>query len=181
MDRAYVRRMVQSYGDAQDHLHSQVAAHMCLLRTLANLVDGPVVECGVGYGFSTQALIAGLNDGSRLVSYDHDPKWEKRARAQVGNVPWDFRAKDSVEAAKEWPDGSVALFFLDTSHFYEPTRDELAAWLPKMKRDGILCGHDYAKCIGVERAVKEFLMKYRERFTLQTFPHDCGFFILWPL
>jgi hypothetical protein len=80
------------------------------------------------------------------------------------------------------------MFFLDTSHTYEDTKAELAAWIPKLHPEGLLCGHDYllyqrpdwsAKS-GVHQAVDEVAAANAARFRLQVLPHDQGLFLLWP-
>lgn len=55
-------------------------------------------------------------------------------------------------------DESVDAVYIDGLHTYEGVKNDLLAWLPKMKRDGWLLGHDYrpGKFDGVVRAVNEF-------------------------
>ena len=176
---------------------SEMAAHMPTLHMLASLWSwGSVVEVGVGRGWSTVALLSAMvRLGKRLISYDAIGERRPDSIKNWGiteNDPvlafWDFRIKSCADAAADFPDGSVSLFFLDTSHEYEPTKAELAAWLPKIHKDGVICGHDYllyqrpdwAAKSGVHLAVDEFAMAQRERFRLQVLPHDEGLFILWP-
>jgi predicted O-methyltransferase YrrM len=61
----------------------------------------------------------------------------------------------SVEAAKLIPDGSLDFVFIDALHTYEAVLEDLAAWHPKVRRDGIVAGHDY-RWDGVQKAVHEF-------------------------
>lgn len=49
----------------------------------------------------------------------------------------------SAESATRFPDGSVDLVFLDADHSYEAVRRDIRAWLPKLKRGGVMCGHDW--------------------------------------
>jgi hypothetical protein len=49
----------------------------------------------------------------------------------------------SVEAAKEFPDGSLDLVFIDGAHDYDNVRNDILAWRPKVRPGGILSGHDY--------------------------------------
>ena len=50
--------------------------------------------------------------------------------------------KDSLTASKDFDNGSIDFLFLDADHRYEPFTRDLHAWYPKMKRGGIMCGHD---------------------------------------
>lgn len=67
----------------------------------------------------------------------------------------------SVVAAHQINDGSLDFAFLDADHSYEGVRDDIAAWLPKVRKGGWLGGHDYANDMleydfsGVKRAVDE--------------------------
>ena len=63
---------------------------------------------------------------------------------------------DTVAAAFEFRDGTFDFVFIDACHEYEAVKADIAAWLPKVRRGGILCGHDYVgKHKGVKPAVDE--------------------------
>jgi predicted O-methyltransferase YrrM len=64
----------------------------------------------------------------------------------------------SVDIAYLIADGSLDLAFIDGDHEYESVRDDVAAWLPKVRKGGWIGGHDYWKAggfRGVDRAVDE--------------------------
>lgn len=65
----------------------------------------------------------------------------------------------SVVAATHYKNESLDFVFLDADHSYEAVQADIAAWLPKVRPGGILCGHDYANeaypLWGVARAVDE--------------------------
>lgn len=62
--------------------------------------------------------------------------------------------KMSVDAARDFADGSVDFLMLDGDHSYDAVRDDIAAWLPKMAPRSIISGDDYG-WPGVTRAVTE--------------------------
>ena len=49
------------------------------------------------------------------------------------------------------------MIFLDADHSYEAATLDIEAWLPKVKKNGILAGHDYINHLypGVKRAVDD--------------------------
>lgn len=66
----------------------------------------------------------------------------------------------SVEAAKEFLDGALDFVFIDANHSYAAVKEDIEAWLPKLKPGALLSGHDYANLddacgLEVQRAVDE--------------------------
>lgn len=61
----------------------------------------------------------------------------------------------SHEGANWFKDGSVDILFVDAGHSYEAVKKDIEAWLPKMKPNGIIAGHDYHSWEGVKKAVDE--------------------------
>jgi predicted O-methyltransferase YrrM len=67
---------------------------------------------------------------------------------------------ESHTAAKNFKDGSVDVIFIDAGHSYEAVKNDIQNWLPKMKSNSIIAGHDYtAAWPGVIKAVDEFFGK----------------------
>lgn len=81
----------------------------------------------------------------------------------------------SVEAARGVADGSLDWIFIDAMHTREAVLEDLAAWSPKVKKDGFILGHDYANHtrareaeFGVVEAVQEFCEKHGYYFAFLT-------------
>jgi cephalosporin hydroxylase len=76
----------------------------------------------------------------------------------------------SIEAAKRFPDRSLAFVWLDADHTYEGVCADIRAWRPKLRIGGVLAGHDYADHQpGVIKAVDELI----ENFAVCGVGTDC--------
>lgn len=140
-------------------------------------------EVGCAHGATTHRL---LQYCAQLRLYAVD-KWEKveggPEAGAMGETPgceaWDpvlgyrrFRTStkpyshrltvlrgDSAEMAEKVPDGSLDFVFIDADHRYPSVIKDLAAWVPKLKSGGTLCGHD-VHLPGVNRALLEKVPGY---------------------
>lgn len=60
----------------------------------------------------------------------------------------------SLDAAAVIADESFDLIFIDAEHSYSETSKDIGAWMPKVRKGGILCGHDCemrAEVVGLDR------------------------------
>ena len=68
----------------------------------------------------------------------------------------------SDQAADRFKAGSLDFVYLDAQHHFEAIKEDIAIWAPKIRKGGILGGHDYldgtieSGSYGVKRAVDEF-------------------------
>lgn len=66
--------------------------------------------------------------------------------------------KESLEATNDFASNSLDLVFIDAIHTYISCKRDIEEWLPKIKKGGLLCGHDYnIQFFGVIQAVNEIL------------------------
>jgi len=61
--------------------------------------------------------------------------------------------QDSAEAAHVFQDDSVDFVFLDANHDHDWVKRDILAWLPKVRKGGIIAGHDATRP-EVERVLK---------------------------
>lgn len=67
----------------------------------------------------------------------------------------------SWEMAKRIEDGWLDFVFIDASHDFRSVVNDIKAWQPKVKKDGLFCGHD-VQLPGVHRALNWLNIKYEE-------------------
>lgn len=153
------------------------------LRKRARAVPrgGLAVEVGSWRGRSTLVVASNLPSRARLYAVDtwagtpDDPEQHDRLYADAGDVYADFcrNLKAPIRAGRVTPlrmtslegaaellrrhgPGSFDFVFIDADHRYEAVAADIAAYLPLVRRGGIISGHDY-HWDGVARAVQEAL------------------------
>lgn len=65
-----------------------------------------------------------------------------------------FILQSSVEASKIFPDSYFDFIYIDAEHTYKAVKEDIKAWLPKVRHNGIIAGHDFGM-EGVKKAVIE--------------------------
>jgi len=72
--------------------------------------------------------------------------------------------KDSITASKDFEDESLDFVFIDADHTYEGCKGDIKAWYPKVKKGGLVSGHDFDNpnypTWGVRKAVEEMNLPY---------------------
>lgn len=96
----------------------------------------------------------------------YDDKLEDRCRENLKGTKCEVVKADSIEYSKLVPDESLDFVYIDADHRYETSKADIKAWFPKVRKGGIISGHDYIKdyyvnnvIFGVWKAVDEFAEK----------------------
>lgn len=85
---------------------------------------------------------------------------------------------DHYNYAKQIPDRSIDMAYIDATHTFEAVTNDLDVWSKKVKPEGFICGHDYAikRWEGVVKAVDNFVEK--NNLSLQIY-RDSSYLIHW--
>lgn len=117
-----------------------------------------MVEVGSLEGISTLLFASAVDTVYSVDCYDykvpetgripeHDQMFVEAERmfiSRTKDVPNIVKIrKTSLEAAKDFEDGSLDAVYIDAEHDEESVRADIRAWRPKIKRGGILSGHDF--------------------------------------
>jgi len=120
-----------------------------------------IAEVGVAEGASAIYLAEELLNRDKSftfyfiddLSYGHDYQlrslMKNVGKANLGQYI-EIIPVSSVEAACRFPDLHFDFVFIDASHKIEWTKADILLWYQKVKRGGILAGHDYNSNEGVE-------------------------------
>ena len=137
---------------------------------------GKIAEIGVDQGeFSELILKVTEPDLLHLVDIWDSKRYHgglfKKVTSKFKNLidleSIQIHRKLSTDAADDFEDDYFDWIYIDTTHSYDTTREELVKYAPKIKHDGIIAGHDYTmgswhslNRYGVIEAVHEFCVKY---------------------
>jgi hypothetical protein len=88
----------------------------------------------------------------------------------------------STDAVQNYEDETFDFIYIDACHLYESVLWDMENYFPKLKKGGILGGHDYFDCpaFGVIRAVDEFCVKYGYEITFLVESSQYGDWLLSP-
>jgi SAM-dependent methyltransferase len=133
------------------------------------------VEVGSWKGRSSSFMAVEILNSGKNIKFDCVDTWEGSIEHQEYDVITDKKLfdvfkenikpvnhiinpiqKSSLEAVNLYEDESLDFVFIDASHEYEDVRNDILAWLPKVKEGGFFGGHDYSPLWpGVVSAVNE--------------------------
>jgi len=65
------------------------------------------------------------------------------AKNRLLNYDVEFIQEFSVDGAKHVPDGSLDFVYIDANHELPYVIQDLYAWIPKVRKGGVISGHDY--------------------------------------
>lgn len=156
----------------------------CLKELASSLTPGSTwVEIGTWKGRSFAAVAESIPDGCELWAIDTwlgTPSELTTTHSDASNVYHEWLAnladlqesrpkvkmnylrEHSLEASNQFKE--IDVIFLDADHSEEAVFNDLTAWYPKLKSDGIFCGHDLYVWPGVEAALNRFGKEYGKVF-----------------
>jgi hypothetical protein len=99
-----------------------------------------------------------LPNGKGFDQLEYDEMYEyTKERLSVFGGRNIFIRKTSLEAANDMNE-QIDICFIDARHTYESVKEDIGLWGNRLRKGGLLCGHDYnhPNFPGVTQAVNEF-------------------------
>jgi len=110
-------------------------------------------EIGVSTGLFSEVLCQGIPDLELLCvdlweAYYHftansGKRHYEAAKTRLAPYNATLVKKKSVAAAADVPDGSLDFIYIDADHRFDYVMEDLIAWARKVRKGGIVSGHDY--------------------------------------
>jgi predicted O-methyltransferase YrrM len=158
----------QPYNQFSEHDEKTLA------RLAENICQGTFLEVGCWTGHSTSILAKRAkeifsdiivvdsfegNEGTPLYDYAKENEVKNIFISNMKELDlWDNISlfhMDSNEAHKFIDNESVIFLFIDAGHTYEQVKEDLINYIPKVKKGGIICGHDYESTTYNEKYINE--------------------------
>lgn len=104
-------------------------------------------EIGVAGGEHSEILWNNIKD-CELTAVDHwDIAWSRKLKSAAYKRLTACNAhiinKPSLDASLEVPNGSLDWVYIDASHDFDNVMLDLLLWVPKVRKGGLIAGHDY--------------------------------------
>lgn len=125
------------------------------LEMVSKFPSGHFVEVGSWKGRSSSFMATEIANCGKNIKFDcvdhwkggdgqYDPDCYLKFSQNMKHLHGFFNVVrlSSVEAASTYPDSSLDFVFIDGSHDYESIYSDIRAWLPKVKKGGVIAGHD---------------------------------------
>ena len=132
-------------------------------------------EVGVADGRYSEILCQKIQ-GLELIGVDvwaeYDGNWRsseyqdnayRRARERLEKYGVKLIKNTSLEASRDIPDNSLDFVFIDGSHLFDNVMLDILLWIPKVRKGGIISGHDYYqfKNSGIIQAVNSYVEEHK--------------------
>jgi hypothetical protein len=125
---------------------------------------GKGAEIGVQNGFNSQQIFKHWQGLIFLVDKWDNPNELKHCVALLKDNLYHILIGDSVKESESLPGRSLDWVYIDAGHSYAEVKADFEAWFPKVRKGGIVSGHDYGDndCIGVKEFIDEYMQLHPE-------------------
>lgn len=170
--------MERNSGENMEHINSDFEEQWFTYPRLYRMLvencqpDGTIVELGAWKGRSSAFLVVEAKNKSPNIKIHIVDTWLGSGEHTVGmtdglyekfisnmaplNGHYQSHRMTTDEAVPLFEDSSLDAVFIDADHTYEAVKRDIANWMPKVRKGGILSGHDYIHTWpGVIQAVNE--------------------------
>ena len=131
------------------------------------------IEIGGFLGCSSVYMGVEIFNSGKNIKFDVIDKWDFNWKMEDGREVYTYTEflknieplKEiinpikafSKDIGKNYEDETIDFIFIDADHEYDGVMNDIKIWYPKVKKNGIIAGHDYVESFsGVIKSVKEY-------------------------
>ncbi len=152
-------------GTAPDTFNSEPSVGRFLGQLAHYRRAETIIELGCFVGWATAHLAQGMPVTGRIFAVDYMQQYLDAMLANLRRHNLDGRITAirgmslDAEVLRQLP-AQADIIFLDTSHLYPDTRDEILAYAPRLTARGCLVLHDTTSAPGVRQSIVELRSKF---------------------
>jgi len=102
------------------------------------------VEVGVQNGFNLKQICSQWEGFVYGVDIWPEDEIYETAKKTLEGCNFQLIRANSLIASASFPDDSLDWVYIDAGHSFEEVKADYEAWFPKVRKGGIISGHDYA-------------------------------------
>jgi len=149
----------------------EVGVHQGQFLSILSM-SGPIHLVGVDIWNEYDQEDYGHDPGSYrcLIVDSKNKEWKEKVQSWAKKLSFkvDIIVNFSVEAAKQFKDDYFDFVYIDADHTYKGVTADLEAWYPKVRKGGMLAGHDYCNwtiingnvVLNCKDGINDFVKKY---------------------
>lgn len=138
--------------------HAEFSREICEYNNQVKLygVD-PYLKYREYREYKDQEQMNGIYEWARTVMNDH-----------VNKGRYVFVKKKSMDAVKDFEDESLDFVYIDANHEADFPYEDIVEWAKKIRKGGLIMGHDYVRIKVLNFTVKDALEKYTRENNIKT-------------
>tara|TARA_B100000287_G_scaffold259395_1_gene243985 strand:- start:20219 stop:20797 length:579 start_codon:yes stop_codon:yes gene_type:complete len=114
----------------------------------------------LGYDKNGETATYKSTNGEKLTAYSNEENSQEvkeKFHNEIIKGQVSIQVGYSYDVVEEFPDNYFDFIYIDGCHLYGCVKSDLNMYWPKLKKGGLMCGHDYHDNYpGVIKAVEEF-------------------------
>jgi precorrin-6B methylase 2 len=108
------------------------------------------------YGIDPWVPYSGMKDGSLYLTKRRADKFFRMTERLLAPYPnYEIIRDYSMEAVKRFADESLDFVYIDGDHRYQFVLDDITEWTKKIRKGGLISGHDYYQGRANKRSIVE--------------------------
>lgn len=127
----------------------------------------------------TGSMVSGDKNGNNMKTISLDESYNRLIEQYKSNDKVDVFKGKSQDFFKEIEDNSLDFIYIDGDHSYEGAKVDLQNAFHKVKKGGLICGHDYtSRFQGVVDAVNQFVSEHNFELKITSEDVCASFYIV---